>query len=534
MTEGAQEPQAGGAGLGPDPSFDELLDAVVDIAAGLELPHTLKRIIAIATRLVDARYGALGVLGSDSTICEFIVEGMDPELVKSIGPPPSGEGILGLLIREPHPIRLSDLGDHPDSVGFPPGHPAMKSFAGVPIRVRDEVFGNLYLTDKLTGQGFTEQDERLLVVLAAAAGVAIENARLYSQVERRARWLRASSKVATTALQGGSSEQVLRQVVLEARQAAESDLAVVATAAAAGSWVVEYVAGAGDATRWIGTTIRRAGDVGESPFPGPSMSVGIFAEDDESGVLLVANAAGALPFSDEERDLAADFGRQSALAVELAAGRVEHERMALLEDRDRIGRDLHDLVIQRIFATGMMLQGAQRLASKPEVAERIGRAVEELDQTILEVRSTIFALHDNRDGEVGGLRSQVLREASSGASALGFEPTVRFDGPIDSTIPPGVAEHVIAALREALSNAARHARASQVRVSLSVEADEVVLIVTDNGQGPDPRSSRRSGLANLESRAAKLGGRMSVEPLPLGPDDSKVEGARLVWRVPLD
>jgi two-component system sensor histidine kinase DevS len=405
VTEVPEVPQLDSVGSGPEASLEGLLDAVVDIAAGLELPRTLRRIIAIATRLVDARYGALGVLALDGTISDFIVEGMDSELVDSIGQLPTGGGILGLLIDQPHPIRLTNLRDHPNSVGFPAGHPPMTSFVGVPIRVRAEVFGNLYLTDKRSGAGFTEQDERLLVVVAAAAGVAIENARLYSEVERRARWLRASSEVAMTALKGGSSGEVLSRVVQEARRAAGADLVLVAKADVAGSLVVEHVASEGDASHWVGSTIPRPGENVGSDFGGPSLLVPISAGDHESGVLVMVNAAGAARFPDEERGLAVDFGSQAALAVELAVGRVEHERLALLEDRDRIGRDLHDLVIQRLFATGMMLQGAQRLGSKPEVTERIGRAVEELDQTILEVRSTIFALHENRDGEAGGLRS---------------------------------------------------------------------------------------------------------------------------------
>jgi signal transduction histidine kinase len=223
------------------------------------------------------------------------------------------------------------------------------------------------------------------------------------------------------------------------------------------------------------------------------------------------------------------FGEQAALAIGLTQARAEHERLALLEERDRIGRDLHDLVIQRLFATGMVLQGAQRLTTNPEVDERLGRAVHELDQTIREVRSTIFALHSTSEG-AGGLRSQVLQEVAAGSSALGFEPTVRFDGPIDSTVSDGVREHVVAALREALSNVARHAEATQVRVSLSVESGEVVLIVTDNGLGLPEEQRRRSGLANLAGRAEGSGGSFAVEPVP--DQHGGTRGTRVVWRAP--
>jgi signal transduction histidine kinase len=247
------------------------------------------------------------------------------------------------------------------------------------------------------------------------------------------------------------------------------------------------------------------------------------------GTLVMASDSG--DWGEARGDLVAarSFGEQAALAIGLTQARAEHERLALLEERDRIGRDLHDLVIQRLFATGMVLQGAQRLTTNPEVSDRVGRAVDELDQTIREVRSTIFALHHASDG--GGLRSQVLQEASAGASALGFEPTVRFDGPIDSTVSDDVREHIVAALREALSNVARHADATQVRVSLSVESDEVVLIVTDNGAGVPPTRGRRSGLANLEGRAEAAGGRFVIEPVP--DQHGSTRGTRLVWRAPI-
>jgi signal transduction histidine kinase len=223
------------------------------------------------------------------------------------------------------------------------------------------------------------------------------------------------------------------------------------------------------------------------------------------------------------------FGEQAAMAIGLAEAQAEQERLALLEERDRIARDLHDLVIQRLFATGMVLQGAQRLTADEAVVDRIGRAVDDLDETIREVRSTIFALHQNAQG--GGLRSQVLQEVSASAATLGFEPTVRFDGPIDSTVSDDVREHVVAALREALSNVARHAAATTVRVSLSVEAGEVVLIVTDDGRGMPTDQHDRSGLANLAARAARAQGHLTVEPAT--DERGEPSGTRVVWRAPV-
>jgi signal transduction histidine kinase len=515
---------------------DDLLDAVLGIAGDLGLSHTLQRIVEAAVSVVDARYGALGVVGADGLIQEFITEGIDADQVTALGTPPQGKGILGLLIRDPEPLRLPDLTQHAESVGFPPGHPPMRSFLGVPIRVRDEVFGNLYLTEKNDGGEFSEQDERLVVTLAAAAGVAIENARLYAAVQRRARWLRASSEVAALALLGASSDDVMRAVVQSAHEASEAQVTALVDVHDIGVGRATVVAAAPEWQHpWQDCTLRVYGPddtVVAAELPGAPravLQVPVRSLRRQFGTLVMASGAHDWEEARGESLAARAFGEQAALAIGLTQARAEHERLALLEERDRIGRDLHDLVIQRLFATGMVLQGAQRLTTNPEVSERVGRAVGELDQTIREVRSTIFALHHAAEG--GGLRSQVLQEVAAGSSALGFEPTVRFDGPIDSTVSDDVREHVIAALREALSNAARHAEATQVRVSLSVESDEVVLIVTDNGTGLSETRRRRSGLANLAGRAEASGGRFTIEPVP--DQHGGARGTRVTWRAPI-
>ncbi|MCZ3389647.1 MAG: GAF domain-containing sensor histidine kinase [Actinomycetia bacterium] len=526
MTQGAADPAA---------VPDVLLDAVLGVAGDLGLSQTLRRIVDAAVTMVDARYGALGVIDRGGALGEFIVEGVDDELVHEMGALPDGKGILGLLIRDPRPLRLPDIRQHPESVGFPPGHPPMRRFLGVPISVRDEVFGNLYLTEKNDGTEFTEREERLVVTLAAAAGVAIDNARLYAAVERRARWLRASSDVASLALMGASSQEVMTAVVERAHEASQSQVAALVELHDIGMGRMTHVVAAPDWKHaWGGCAVRVYGgndEVLAAELPGAPRAVfqvPVRSLRRQFGTLLMASNAADWDEAGGDSVAACAFGEQAALAIGLTQARAEHERLALLEERDRIGRDLHDLVIQRLFATGMVLQGAQRLTSDPAVSERVSRAVDELDQTIREVRSTIFALHHASEG--GGLRSQVLQEVAAGSSALGFEPTVRFDGPIDSTVSDDVREHVIAALREALSNAARHAEATQVRVSLSVESGEVVLIVTDNGLGLPEAQSRRSGLANLAGRAEASGGRFIIEPVP--DQHGGARGTRVVWRAP--
>ncbi|HUW15667.1 MAG TPA: GAF domain-containing protein [Actinomycetes bacterium] len=527
-----------------------LLEAVVAIAAGLELEYTLRRIVQAAADLVGARYGALGVLAPTGGIAEFITVGMDPDQVERIGENPRGRGILGLLVEHPTPLRLEDLTQHPQASGFPPHHPPMHSFLGVPIRVRGEVFGNLYLTERRQGGRFSHEDEQVVVALAAAAGVAIENARLYQEAQMRASWLRASTDIVTAVLKGAAPHAVLDLVAASAREVAGADLSTIALPTDDNRLVVEHASGE-DASDFVGRTVPGGfagvdvmrnqqsivvADVAEGESVqslyagayGPAMFVPLITNERTLGTLVLANHRGGRTFTPEEFVMAEAFAGQAALALVLAEARREQERLAVLEDRDRIGRDLHDLVIQRLFATGMVLQGASRQSGPDsDVTARIERAVGELDATILEVRSTIFALHDGRSGEAAGLRRRVLRELAQAAHTLGFEPTIRFDGPIDSVVSDEAAEHVVAAVREALSNVARHAEANRARVSLSVDDTDVVVIVTDNGVGLGDGGGRRSGLANLSQRAEGLGGSCVTEPAePSG------SGTRLIWRAP--
>jgi signal transduction histidine kinase len=364
-----------------DRRLSRLLDAVLTIASDLSLPVVLRRIVESACELVDARYGALGVLGEDHHLSDFVTVGVDPETYRKIGTLPEGKGVLGLLIVDPKPLRLRDITTHPESFGFPPHHPAMRSFLGVPICVRDQVFGNLYLCEKQGADEFSEADQRLVVTLATAAAVAIENARLHTRVQ---------------------------------------DLAVI-------------------------------------------------------------------------------------------------------EDRERIARDLHDKVIQRLFATGMALQTVARIAARPDVAARVVQAVDDLDETIREIRNTIFAL---QQPSRRGLRVDIFTIASEATGTLGTEPRVHLEGPVDSVVPDTIADALLVTLNEALSNVARHAHAARVDVVVSVGAD-VTLRVVDDGVGiPTSRRAGGHGLANMELRAKELGGRFTIEARATG-------GTVLEWRVPL-
>src|SRR4051795_13229071 len=515
-----------------------LLQAVVSIGSQLELAGVLRRITETAAELADAQYAALGVLdpGGDIRLSQFITVGIGDELRAEIGDLPHGRGVLGLLIREPRPIRLANLAAHPSSYGFPPGHPPMTTFLGVPITVRGEAFGNLYLTEKLGGGEFTEGDEQVVTALASAAGLAVQNARLYEQARRRQEWLEAASGIQTRLLGGATPADVFPDLVADARELAEADLALIALPSTDGALRVAAVDGEGAETITDGIIAAESlaaevmregvpttvGDARTDPriWPGllraagvgPALYVPLGGADETLGTLVVARVGDKPGFSNEMLRLVESFAGQAAIALRLGAAAGDREQVAVLGDRDRIARDLHDLVIQRLFATGMSLEGALRGLEPPDKADRVRRAVDDLDTTIKEIRTSIFALQSPAPHAGEGLRAAILAAVNAaGAGPLGFEPQVTFDGAVDTLVPAAVGEQLLAVLREALSNIARHAVAGAATVVVTAGADEVALVVTDNGKGIAD-GGRRSGLANLERRAADLGGTFTAGP----------------------
>lgn len=524
-----------------------LFSAVVAVAAGLELPATLRRIVKAATDLVDAQYGALGVLDGDGNVVDFVHVGISQEVEAQIDHLPEGRGILGLLTEHPVPIRLEKLSQHPKSVGFPDGHPPMGTFLGVPVRVRGEVFGNLYLTEKRDGLSFSADDERTVMALAAAAAVAIENSRLYERSRRREAWQRALTEIATAVLDGSDPDEALSLLARKARELMSADVAAIALPTD-DRLTIEVVDGADHLvgalvpedsityTAFTEGTAQAAEQctLGDPETVGSAISVPLLTGDRILGVLTSIRFIGAArdPHAANSRELlelAEPFASQAAVTLTLAEALRGQQSLAIYQDRDRIARDLHDLVIQRLFATGMSLQGAGRIPDVPEQAsERISRAVDELDETIKEIRQTIFALHEPVAGPNSTLRGRVMRETAQSAALLGFEPAVRFVGPVDSAVHGNVVEHLIAALRELLTNAAKHAQASRVDVIVGLDDEDVVLTVTDDGVGlPEDGVGRRSGMANIAARAKELGGDCRPERV------SETGGTRVVWRVPV-
>jgi signal transduction histidine kinase len=530
-----------------------LLEAVVAIGSDLELPTMLRRMVEAATTLVDATYGALGVIGEGgNNLIEFVPVGLSDEEIRRMEHWPHGLGLLGLLIKEPEPLRLSDISKHSESYGFPPGHPPMRTFLGVPIQVRGEAFGNLYLTEKRGGAEFDEEDESIVIALATAAGVAIENARLYDEVWRRERWLDASSEVTRALLTGTDRGEVFSLVARRAREMTEAGTAGMALSEGEGegaALVVEAADGAyAGEIRGLRFPVdgslpgqvmreRRAASLGSArgdaslaealgatPI-GPTLIVPLGAGEPVRGVLMVARAEGNPPFTAATGRMVQAFAEQAAVVLELAERRRDAERMTMLEDRDRIAKDLHDLVIQRLVATGISLSGAARLTTRPEVASRIQHTIDDLDDTIRQIRSTIFALQSPPGEHLAGLRSQILAVVRGAEDSLGFPPSVSMEGLLDTAVPEDVGEHLLAVLGEALSNVARHARADRVVITVEARAD-LMLRVVDNGVGFTAAGERRSGLRNMAARAESLGGEFSVGPREQG-------GTVVEWRAPL-
>ncbi|WP_223766512.1 sensor histidine kinase [Streptomyces huiliensis] len=525
----------------------KLLEAVLSVGRGLDLEQVLRGIIEAAVVLVDARYGALGVIGPDGRrLSQFLTVGLTDEEIAAIGPYPCGHGILGELIRRPEPLRLPEICDHPASYGFPSGHPPMSTFLGVPIRVRDHVFGNLYLTEKRGGASFEDEDEEVLATLAVAAGIAIENARLYEESTRRERWLRAGAEVTTALMTDRPRDEVTARITELAREITGSALAAFSLPEAGdGALTVEAATGVGaDTLRHLVLPLEgtlsgaaftgarpvrgRADEVPAGPAgPGSALAVPVTSGDDAvHGVLLLVRAAGAGDFPEWEAEPLLAFAGQTGLAMELAERRADTAQLALLEDRDRIARDLHDLAIQRLFATGMTLQSADRFIDHPEAAERVRRAVGDLDETIKIIRSTIFGLRSRETAPQHGLRTRVVRAVAEAGTALGFAPSLRMEGLLDTQVPREAADDAVAVLAEALANVARHAEAGAVDVAVVNEGGALVLTVADDGVGMPATDTRRSGLRNLAERAERHGGTLTLAA-PTG------GGTLLEWRIPL-
>lgn len=525
-----------------------LLEAVVAVAEDLSLDAVLERVVQSACGLLKARYGALGVIGDDHALSHFITVGIDGELARQIGPLPTGHGVLGLLIRDPRPLRLHDLSKHHEAYGFPEHHPPMQSFLGVPVRVRDTVFGNLYLTEKEGGGDFTDADEGLANALAAAAGVAIENAKLYDDARRRARWLEACMDVSGLML--GSDRDCtaggLDPIAARALQESGSRLTLVAATCSDGPGYIVVGAAGERAREFTGAALAldapglqdvlAGGEPVMLEHPaevlgaagaeglGPLLAVALSTQGAHHGLLLMARKKEELRYARTDIEMGAVFGSHVALALELARVHRLREELLVFTDRDRIARDLHDLVIQRLFAAGLSVQSLTRFTKDELATDRIRNITGELDEAIRSLRDTIYSLKNSSSGEPEMLSGRIRRVTRRSAKSMPFTPRLTLTGPVDA-VTPEKADNVVAVVSEGLSNAIRHSGADAISVSVAVIKGRVNVVITDNGSGFND-SLERNGLANLEDRARMLDGECTITTAP-------EEGTSVEWSVPL-
>jgi signal transduction histidine kinase len=526
-----------------------LLRATQAVVEELELSEVLRRIVEAAVELVDAEYGALGVLAPQGGLEEFIHVGMPEDTVRRIGHLPEGLGLLGALIDHPDPIRLESIGADPRSVGFPDDHPPMSSFLGVPVQVRDEVFGNLYLTNRRDGE-FSDEDVELISSLASAAGVAIDNARRFTEARMREAWAAASAQVVSALLTSSDTEGTAALIADElASRGAADRIAILAASDDEHALRVVESRGADAAAiagaiipsdRTLGAVVLEGGETRATPggridgladalslehdgHIGPVLFAAIRKSGAPRAVIVAGRNPGMPHFTPAEMRIAEDFAERVSLAHELAGAREAQQRSVLLEDRARIARDLHDHVVQQLYGAGLDLQAVATTSDNPGNG-RIESAVTAIDDAIAQVRTIVFALTPRADG-MPTLRHRVLDLAASASSRLPQPVAVTFSGPVDLVAEGRLADELAASVRELLSNAVKHSGAASVHLTVAAADGMVEVDVADDGHGISASAVRRSGLENLRVRAEKLGGAFHVE--------TGSRGTRARWSAPV-
>jgi signal transduction histidine kinase len=524
-------------------------------ASGSHLDATLHDIVQAAVRHVDARYGALGVLTPDEQrLDRFVIVGMDEEDRERIGRLPEGHGVLGLLVAEPGVLRLDDLGEHPASLGFPEGHPQMHSFLGVPVRVGEALFGNLYLTEKRTGGPFTPADTEIVQALAAVAGMAIENARLAERTEARRKWGQAATEMATALLSGADPDEVLRAVSTRVSALTDADMAgVMSPSFDDGDSMTVVTAVGAFADDYEGVRLPLAGtylgalheagvplimqDISTMPVIGRRAAVVVeltaafgpgmitpLGNGPGRGMLWALRSSGREAFDPDDLNLLSDFAAQATVVLELARSQQRARRLQVQADRERIARDLHDHVVQRIFATALSLDrlGRSLETDRPDVAGRLSRSVDDLHGTIARIRTSIFELHEAEDASAAAVRRRLADVLRSVTESHDVRPDLRIRSERED-LPPDLVLDLVAVVRELVTNVVRHAQARRVTVEVDI-TDTARVVVTDDGCGLPPVTVR-SGLANLADRAERRGGQLSTT--------SSESGTEIRWTAPL-
>ncbi|TRW46325.1 GAF domain-containing protein [Georgenia yuyongxinii] len=550
-----------------DTDTSSLLGAAINVASHLDITDALRNFVDRAARLTGAKYAALGVLDARGDTTAFVQVGVTEEEVEVLGHPPRGQGLLGAIPVD-GPLLLDDLTTHPDFGGFPPGHPPMYSFLGVPVRVREQVFGRLYLSEK--PGGFSERDALDMMSLAEAAAVSIENSRLYTEARNRERWISVSQDITTTLLEGTEEEEALEMIAARLREVADADTALIILPSVGDAWACEIADGMG-ARDLLGLvfppdgramTVLKEGAgmmvdsltrlrtlrLKELAQFGAALYAPMMLRGEGRGVILLLRKIGAPEFDESDLAMAESVAGQAALALELAAARHAQDVASLLDERARIGRDLHDLAIQQLFATGMRIENARAdMAGRGQayLAGLLEDALSGVDEAVKQIRAIVHSLREPDTAVV--LVERLRREASLARTSLGYAPSLIIDvdgtviagdddesalvDTVDNRVDADIADDVVAVVREGMSNAARHAKAASVQVRVSVlgygPTGRVVVDVEDDGAGVDPSVTRRSGLANLAARARRHGGTFAIGVNERG------QGSLMSWQAPL-
>ncbi len=546
----------------------DLMAAILSVASELELSAVLERFVQVSAELTGARFGAINVLDDERTSLTFVYTGVPTAVARMMAHPPHALGVLG-EIPETGALRLDDLTQHPAFRGWPAHHPPMGSFLGASVRVRDQVFGQLYLSEKLDGTAFSEADERTIIALAVAAGVAVANAQLYAESARREHWLQAGQAITTMLLEGIDEEEALEHIARTAREVAGADTAALALPGLGGELLIELADGH-DADKLLGQvmpeggrawTVQREGKGLLTPSLqasrtvrleamrafGPAMYAPLQTSGRGVGVLILLRKVDRPPFEEGDLATAESFAAQAALAYVLAEARHAQDIAALLDERERIARDLHDLAIQQLFATGMQLETVRRRSARGvdphELTAIVEEALDNVDESVRQIRQIV---HELRDPDAAtGLVERLRREASLARTGLGFQPglVILLDGAaldtedvdaeylLDERLDAQLTDDVVAVVREGLANAARHAHASSVTVRVSVTGTglqgTVLVEVEDDGVGVPAVRERSSGTGNLAARARQHVGTFTLGAGPEG------RGTLLAWQAPL-
>lgn len=548
-----------------------LISSVLQLMGNLEQDKVLQAFVDQACEVTSSPYGALSILGSRGETSAFYIHGVSDELRNSLGNPPVGRGIIGDIPLD-NGIISNDLHSDPRFTGYPPTHPEMTNFLGVPLRIHEQVYGRLYLCNR--PGGYSDQDLAYVSGLAILAAVAVENSRLYEVSRSRERWTRVSQQLTTILLEGTEEEDALQFIAKSVREVADADTSLLILPSVGDTWVCEIASGYA-ASDLIGVTFPPHGRartvleegqglivdslarattlrVKELSRFGAALYAPLLAGSHAIGILLLLRLPEKPEFDPAVLEMAEQVATQAALALEIAGAKHAADIAALLDERAKIGEDLHDLAIQQLFATGMQLERiraafASGAALDSARAESLMQdALASVDDSVKQIRAIVHNLREP-DAAVD-LVERLRREASLARRLLGFAPSFVLDidgealsasdpsheeiliAEADQRVGHDISDDVVAVVRETLSNTARHAGASSAQVVVSISGmgtnGSVRVVVTDDGHGLDPTVTRRSGLDNLKSRARRHGGICFTQP-------ASPHGLQVIWEVPL-